>query len=98
MDHIKIASRVAGLPDWTFEIVQDEDAGGSAPTFLASGTFQGQPFACKLGVELDDRNFDFEHVSGYDLSEDPDGQGELLEALYESEAYKAALLAFEDEI
>lgn len=106
MDFVKIAACVAAEPtsvpggggdamDWTFELVQDEDAGGSAPTFLAKGIRAGEPFECKLGVELDDRSFEFEHVSGLDMSEDPDAQGELLEALYESDAYNAALSAFE---
>ena len=66
MDLLKIAARVAqgqtgvpeaggdGMRDWTFEMVQDEDAEGSAPTFLAKGTMGGQPFECKIGVELDD--------------------------------------------
>lgn len=81
--------------DWTFEVVQDEDSEGSAPTFLVKGTDDGQPFECKLGIELDDRNFDFEHVSGADFSDDPDKQAELLEALYGSRAYREALVAFE---
>jgi len=53
------------------EDLADQDGVDSFPNFLVKGTYKGEPFEWKVGIEFDGRDAEWEHVSGYEL--DPNG-------------------------
>ena len=84
------------------EDLAEMDGVDSFPDFLVKGTYKGEPFEWKVGMEFDGRDAEWEHVSGYELDPNAidDTYLEIQEQAYniigDSPAYNEVFKAYED--
>jgi len=80
---------------------KEDETGTSYPSFFVKGEYEGKPFEREIALELDGRDGEDIHVSGYDYQKDPeydyaDFADDVCPPVYESEAYKTAYAEYMD--
>lgn len=74
---------------------EEDEKGTSYPSFFVKGEYEGKAFEREVALELDGRDGEDIHVSGYDYQQDPaydyaDFADDVCPRVYEAEVYKTA--------